>query len=131
VTSERAALVRALTTEDPSGATPVFADRAAVPKMPWKERPSTGNIVGTLRLADRTPLDQVAISARHLITGQRVTGRLTDGSGWFGFADLAPGVWLVEARLPRGVVGKHLDAVHVTRGGIATAKLAPLIRPRG
>lgn len=120
--SERAALTRALT--DPTG---VFTEKAAVPKMPWKERPATGNIVGSLELVDGTPLDQVQITARHLTSGRRVTGRLTDGTGWFGFVDLVPGVWLVEARLPRGVVGRHLDAVTVTKGTIATATLAPLI----
>ncbi len=114
--TERPALAAALTTTDPKGEPPVFAERAVVPAMPWKARPSTGAVVGVLKLTNGTPLDQVAIVARNPVTNEQVTGRLSDGTGWFGFVDLRPGVWLIEAELPNGVIGKPVAAVHVRRG---------------
>jgi hypothetical protein len=63
-----------------------------------------------------------------VVTGQKVTGRLTDGTGWFGFVDLRPGTWLIEAKLPKGVFGKHLDAVQVKKGKVAKASLSPLFK---
>ena len=128
--TERPALAAALTTTDPKGEPPVFADRAVVPAMPWKAHPSTGAVVGVLKLTDGTPLDQVAIVARNPVTNERVTGRLSDGTGWFGFVDLRPGVWLIEAELPSGVIGKSLAAVRVTKGVVAKTSLAPLIKRR-
>ncbi|HEY6737821.1 MAG TPA: family 10 glycosylhydrolase [Actinopolymorphaceae bacterium] len=122
---ERAALVSALTTNDPTGNPPLFAEKAKVPSMPWKERPTKGNIVGSLALKDGTGLDQVPVTLTNLRTGERVTGRVTDGSGWFGFVDLDPGLWLVRADLPRGVHGKSVDLVNVRKGKIAEPRLGP------
>lgn len=126
--TERPALAAALTTTDPLGEKPVFADKAVVPRMDWKESPKTGAVVGSLKLHDGTPLDQVSITARNVVTGQKVTGRLTDGTGWFGFVDLRPGTWLIEAKLPKGVIGKHLDAVQIKKGKVAKASLSPLFK---
>ncbi len=124
--TERPALAAALTTNDPAGEKPVFADPAVVPSMPWKTHPTTGAVVGTLQLTSGVALDQISIVARNPATGQQVTGRLTDGTGWFGFADLRPGIWLIEAKLPKGILGKHLDVLQVTKGKVAKASLAPL-----
>jgi uncharacterized lipoprotein YddW (UPF0748 family) len=125
--AERSALVTMLTEEDPSGEAPLFAEPADVPELTWKTQPEAGHATGELVTTRGTPLDQVEITATNLKTGETVTERTTDGAGWFGFVELAPGTWMVRADLPDGVVGKALDIVHVTKGGLATAKFGPLI----
>lgn len=127
--SERARLVAGLTVADPSGAPPLFAERAEVPAMPWKATPTEGHVVGTVALADGTALDQVPVTLWNPATGQKVTGRLTDGSGWFGFVDVAPGYWLVSLDLPDGVHGERVAMVEVRAGEIATPVFSPLVRP--
>lgn len=127
--AERAALTAGLTESDPTGGgAPLFAEPAAVPEMTWKTQPTKGQLVGTLAFADGTPLDQARVRLTNLDSGQRVTGRLSDGSGWFGFVDLRPGRWLVEVRPPNGVTGDASDIVRVTAGGIAEPELGPFTR---
>lgn len=123
--AERAALTAALTTSDPNGETPLFAEDAHVPDMPWKSRPSRGHLVGTLLLTNGTGLDQVPVELTNLRTGRKVTGRVTDGAGWFGFVDLEPGSWLVKAKLPRGVHGDASEVIEVRKGTIARPHLGP------
>lgn len=117
--AERQALADGLTDK-------LFAKDAAVPAMRWKSKPKTGHLVGSLRLADGTPLDQITVTATHLRTGKAVVRR-GDGSGWFGFVDLRPGTWLLRVDLPDGVIGKPVDTVRIKRGGLATADFGPFI----
>jgi len=126
--AERGRLVAGLTTADPSGAAPIFAEPARVPTTPWKARPTRGQVVGKLVLADGTPLDQVPVRLTHLPTGQRVSGRRSDGAGWFGFADLTPGRWLITVDLPPGVHGRSGDLINVRAGTIVSPRLFPLVR---
>ncbi|MQA26198.1 MAG: family 10 glycosylhydrolase [Micromonosporaceae bacterium] len=121
--AERARLADALTRNDPTGAPPLFAEPAAVPSMPWKERPAKGHVAGELLLRDGTPLDQAAVTLRDLRSGQVVATRLSDGSGWFGFVDVEPGKWLVSATSSDGAQAHAM--VRVTAGQVATARFAP------
>jgi uncharacterized lipoprotein YddW (UPF0748 family) len=125
--AERARLAEMLTAEDPSGAEPLFARPASVPEMTWKTQPTTGHLAGTLTTTSGTSLDQVDVTLRHLTTNQTVSGRTTDGSGWFGFVDLAPGLWLAQIDLPDGVVGKPVSVVRVAKGELATANFGRLV----
>ncbi|NDL60723.1 family 10 glycosylhydrolase [Phytoactinopolyspora sp. XMNu-373] len=127
--AERERLAHGLTAEDPSGAEPLFAQPAAVPEMTWKTEPEHGHIAGELITRDGAALDQVSVSATNLRTGAKAAGRVSDGSGWFGFVNLEPGRWLVSIELPRGVVGQPVDVVEVAAGEIVTADFAPLVRP--
>ncbi|GAA1041206.1 glycoside hydrolase family 10 protein [Virgisporangium ochraceum] len=124
--ADRDRLIAGLTTNDPTGQSPLFAGPATVPAMPWKERPTSGHVAGTLVLTDGTPLDQVPVTLTHTRSGRTVDGRVTDGSGWFGFVDLAPGTWRVDVTLPRGVRGPSTTTVDVRAGAVATPRLAPL-----
>ncbi|MFC7217852.1 family 10 glycosylhydrolase [Streptomyces polyrhachis] len=121
---ERAALERALT----QGEEAPFREKAAVPAMSWKESPRDGHVTGTLRLRDGTPLDQAQVTLDPLTTGGASVTRPSDGSGWFGFAHVEPGVYLVTAKLPRGVAGSPATVVTVTEGGLARAEF-PLLMP--
>jgi hypothetical protein len=81
----------------------VFARDVPPPPMPWKERPKTGALMGTLLAGDRlTPVDGAQVTAT------RQDGRVwrrgeSDGNGWFGFASLAPGTYHVKAAWAGGV----------------------------
>ncbi|WP_203433401.1 family 10 glycosylhydrolase [Jiangella asiatica] len=124
--AERAALAAALTT----GADAPFAADAAVPSMPWKEDPTTGNVTGTLALRDGVPLDGVTVTLEPVMGGEEQS-HASDGSGWFGFVDVEPGLYLVRVDLPDGVVGQPVSAVRVRAGQIAPARLAPYVaQPR-
>jgi hypothetical protein len=127
--AEQAALAAALT--GPGG---VFEDDAAVPDMPWKSAPDDGHVTGTLTAGGRggRPLDQVTVTLRPLGPGPAYE-QVTDGSGWFGFAHVPPGRYLVWADLGgrnggetagAGDIGRTvMGIVSVEEGEIAEARL--------
>ncbi len=117
--AERDALAEALTTGDDAP----FAEEAAVPSMPWKENPTTGNVAGSLTLRDDTALTDVDVTLRPVAHDGDEMTRTTDGSGWFGFVDVEPGVYLVEVELPDGVVGQPVSAVRVRAGDLEDVQL--------
>ena len=122
--AERAALVEALTT----GPDAPFAEQAAVPDMPWKSAPAEGHVTGQLKLRDGTPLDQVTVTLQPLYPFGTAVSRVADGSGWFGFAHVDPGHYLVVVDLPHGVVGAPLTAVKVEKGRISETSLGSYLR---
>lgn len=84
----------------------VFARDVPPPPMPWKERPKTGALMGTLLSGDGlTPVDGARVTATRRDGGVRRTGE-SDGNGWFGFANLAPGTYHIKAAWPDGIDGK-------------------------
>ena len=91
--ASRAELARALTEESEYDleTPPVFVDPAVVPEMGWKSQPTTGHVLGTVRTGGGEAFDQVAVELRHAETDALIDTRLTDGTGHFGFVDLAPG----------------------------------------
>jgi hypothetical protein len=110
--ASRTELDRALTEwshYDP-GQAPIFAAPASVPTMPWKATPTTGLIRGSTSSPD-SPVE-VRSSA-----GTVVRSGTTDGSGWFGFVDLAPGIYSAT------VAGKTYSAT-VEQGRVAQAAVA-------
>jgi uncharacterized lipoprotein YddW (UPF0748 family) len=129
---QRAELIKALTQPsiyDPL-TPPVFAEPATVPAMSWKASPTTGHIRGTVRTQDGAPFDQILVQLYDAETDAFVISRLTDGKGWFGIVDLAPGRYkAVVADLNR-VVGRHVGTATVTAGGIATIELTPFAKGR-
>ncbi|NDL58169.1 family 10 glycosylhydrolase [Phytoactinopolyspora mesophila] len=124
--AERDALTEALT----EGPDAPFADPATVPSMPWKDAPEDGHITGALVTRSGEALDQVEVRLRPLTGGGERLTRTTDGSGWFGFAHVPDGRYLVQIDLPKGIVGKPVTQVQVRNGEIADADFAPLIRVR-
>ncbi|MDN5855435.1 MAG: family 10 glycosylhydrolase [Actinomycetia bacterium] len=87
--SERDALATALREE-------VFTDDAAVPEMTWKTDPQAGQLSGMVR-APRHREDQLDVRLAPIgqTPGHKRIVR-TDGSGWFGVVDLAPGRYRVK-----------------------------------
>ena len=123
VDSEREKLIEALA----SGEDAPFAEPAAVPEMPWKTQPTVGHVEGYAGLITGAPLDQVRFSLEPIVGSGPTVERLSDGTGWFGFANVDPGLYFVKVSLPDGVVGAPLTVVKVTAGEVSTAHFGPLV----
>ncbi|MDP9375083.1 MAG: carboxypeptidase regulatory-like domain-containing protein, partial [Chloroflexota bacterium] len=122
--ASRAALTQALTQPSQSDPAPVFAEPAAVPAMGWKTQPTQGHLKGTVTTSDGTPFDQVRVDLYDAETDALIATRLTDGSGWFGFVDLAPGRYKVMVDNDR-VYGRRVAVFTITAGQVATVALTP------
>ena len=59
--------------------------------MPWKSAPATGHLMGTVT-SGGNPADGATVT----LTGPAKRTATTDGSGFFGFVDLPPGVYRVS-----------------------------------
>jgi uncharacterized lipoprotein YddW (UPF0748 family) len=114
----RARLAAALT-EGP------FAEPAAVPEMTWKTAPTTGHVGGTARTVDGTALDGAPVRFLTQHGRELVAVATTDGSGWFGAVDLAPGRYRVELA-PGSVEGPNGGWVDVAAGELSHIDLRPL-----
>ena len=117
--ASRALLAQALTQPSPyDGVTPpVFASPAAIPEMPWKTQPVLGHVRGTLRDDAGATIADRAVTLVSDASGAVVRTQTTDGMGWFGFVDVAPGRYRVAA-------GARSTTVDVIAGGVATTSLA-------
>jgi uncharacterized lipoprotein YddW (UPF0748 family) len=114
----RAELIDALTAADGP-----FADDAAVPEMTWKTRPSDGHLAGEVVARDGAVADQVEVTLWR--RGEQVATATTDGNGWFGFVDVAPGRY--QVRVDRDAVrGPHLATATVTAGRLTGADVRPV-----
>ena len=122
--SARAELITALTkpsADDP--ATPaVFAVPVPAPAMPWKDQPSLGQLRGTAADQAGAPIASAHVTLydpNDIVVGQRTT----DGSGWFGFVDLAPGAYRATIDSSRAIASS--GTVTVTAGQVAAVAPAP------
>jgi len=96
----------------------VFAQQATIPVLPWKSAPTLGHLKGIAKRADGTPLDTAKVTIRNLGTNaERVTA--TDGNGFFGGVDLAPGDYTVKVELGSEVLYSCQAAV--VAGAVTTA----------
>jgi uncharacterized lipoprotein YddW (UPF0748 family) len=88
--SDEAALRRTFAN---AAVTEVFAQPAAAPGIAWKHTPTLGHLMGTLTQAlPCRNLDGYPLA----LTGPQDRTLFTDGSGWFGTADLVPGEYLLS-----------------------------------
>ena len=125
--ASRAELTRALTepSEYDPVTPPVFADPAVLPATPWKDEPSLGHVMGTVRTGDGTVFDQVSVELYH--RGSLVAVRPTDGIGWFGFVDLAPGRYKVKVD-GDAAHGRRVLHFDVRAGEVEILELTPNAR---
>ena len=82
--------VNGLVLYEPEGTTPIFNDAAAIPTLSWKVAPTVGHVKGEALRADGTALDTTPVTIENLETNSTRNG-MTDGGGFFGAVDLAPG----------------------------------------
>ncbi len=109
---------------------PVFPTPAAIPEMPWKSHPEKGYLMGTVtdlsgKLYDCLKLRVEEITApRSGFSGHDRAPRMvyTDGSGWFGLAELPPGdyrVWVDEPDFP----GERAARARISPGKVVEIRL--------
>jgi len=93
---------------------PLWGEEARVRSLPWKERPVAGHVMGFVPGSDGAEVVLV-----RLLTGD--TRRiLTDGGGFFGAVDLAPGQYEVRTS-KEGVVTR--EVVNVEAGWVTKVDL--------
>ncbi|HZH32298.1 MAG TPA: family 10 glycosylhydrolase [Pyrinomonadaceae bacterium] len=98
---------------EPAGLTPIFGEAAQTPSFPWKDAPTLGHFKGEARAADNTPLDTATVTIENLDTHATRTAT-TDGGGFFGAVDLAPGAY-------RASTGASYYCFNVAPGLVADA----------
>jgi len=98
-----------------------FDRPAAVPPMPWLDRPNRGSVAGTVTDASGASLEGVAVRIvrRRLFGGTKRTA--TDANGWFGLTGLKPGRYRVE--IARAAAGTPHAEIEVKAGDVARAAL--------
>jgi uncharacterized lipoprotein YddW (UPF0748 family) len=128
--ASRAELTRALTQPSEYDAIlpPVFGSPATVPDMPWKSAPTRGHLAGTVKTNTGTPLDQIRVELRDPQTDELLASRLTDGTGYFAFVDLAPGRYKTFVPDDARVTGKRVALADVTAGGVARVAITPFAK---
>ena len=108
--------------EDPAAnPVPVFSQSATIPDLPWKSQPTAGHLMGFARRADSSALDTADVTIENL-DAQATRATATDGGGFYGGVDLAPGRYLVRAEL--GPDKLFSCVAEVTAGQVTTADLA-------
>lgn len=84
---------------------PAFPEWVDVPDMPWKSDPQRGFLMGKVKKASGDPAGGVKVKLRGPKGVLRETR--TDGNGFFGFADLLPGSYVLQvdkqAAVARGI----------------------------
>jgi hypothetical protein len=122
----RAELTRALTqpSEYDPVLPPVFAEGATVPEMTWKTHPTMGHVAGTVKAPGGGVFDQVRVDLYDAETGALLASRSTDGTGWFGFVDIAPGRYTVAVDNTRAS-GQRVAAFAVEAGKVTPLALTP------
>jgi uncharacterized lipoprotein YddW (UPF0748 family) len=99
--------------EPATAGTPIFADPAQIPIFPWKAAPTLGHVKGEAKDADDKPLDTVPVNIENLDT-HATRAAATDGNGFFGAVDLAPGSY-------RATAGASYFCFNVAPGTVADA----------
>lgn len=107
--------VNGVTLYEPAGMTPIFSEPALIPSFSWKLAPTVGHVKGEARNVDNTPLDTATVTIENLDSHAMRTTK-TDGGGFFGAVDLAPGSY-------RAQVASFSYCFEVTPGLVANAAL--------
>ena len=97
---------------------PMFSTAAPVPVMPWKNAPATGHLKGFVYGGSATnALDGAAVS----ISGAASRNQTNDATGFYGFVDLAPGAYTINATCPGYLPTSN--NVTITAGSVTTRDL--------
>jgi uncharacterized lipoprotein YddW (UPF0748 family) len=92
--------------EDPiANPEPFFRDPAPIPSMPWKVNPQVGHLMGFVRDETGSVVDTGAVAVNRTegtaSVGRSTIATATDGGGFYGGVDLAPGTYQVTVT-PKG-----------------------------
>jgi uncharacterized lipoprotein YddW (UPF0748 family) len=105
---------------------PVFNDGAAIPDFAWKNDPQVGHVKGFIRDESGAPVDTGGVSIERIADGvAAAAGRTSlvtqsDGGGFYGGVDLAPGEFHVTVTPVGSQPYTSKCTVGVVRGQVAT-----------
>jgi uncharacterized lipoprotein YddW (UPF0748 family) len=105
---------------------PVFPISAPIPDMPWKSKPVSGCLMGTVTNSDGKIFDHFQLKVMQIPeSGKPEEAKLcreihTDGSGWFGLAELPPGAYQVIIS-GEGFSGERTRDVMILPGRVSEA----------
>jgi hypothetical protein len=100
---------------------PAFERFVPLPRMPWIDTPTRGWISGVVRASSPALVDDVAISIRRTGWFHPTATVRTDGNGFFGLTDVAPGRY--QVRVEGNGVPRTTAKVQVVAGRVARADL--------
>ena len=101
----------------------IFAQPATIPIHSWKAAPTKGHIMGFARRANSSVLDTAAVTMTNIDTDAVRNAPATDGGGFYGGVDLAPGRYLIKAVLGPDIV--YSCVANVAAGLVTSADLNP------
>lgn len=117
--------------EPATAGTPIFAQPAERPTFSWKLAPTKGHVRGEAAGADDKPLDTAPVRIENLDT-HATRSTATDGNGFFGAVDLAPGPYRATAgtsffcfNVVAGVVSDAVPDALAPETNAATSPAAP------
>lgn len=120
--AERSRFYEALTEGLPGDTnSPLFAERAVPPVMPWKTAPTKGHLAGIVRSAEGT-LDGATI----WVFGSTNRTLKSDATGFFGAVDLPPGNYQVRVG---GVDGYYYEDRNVTISEGVVTRIEVTLQP--
>ncbi len=99
------------------GRSGVFTEPAAVPALPWIERPTHGFIAGLAKDREGKPLDGATVRIKRTGWFRRTARVTTDGNGWFGISQRSPGRYVIRLESPQGSSGTPVT-VEVRAGAV-------------
>lgn len=98
-----------------------FPSPAPMPAMPWKTNPTTGHLKGVaIKASDMSWVDGAVVALTRPGFTTRTT--YTDGTGFYGFADLPSGSYSVTISNSLGTL--RVDNVQVAAGQVSTVNFA-------
>jgi hypothetical protein len=104
----------------------IFAEAAAIPELRWKSAPQTGHLKGVIRDESGGLVDTGAVIIERVSGGQvppvgrTLVSTASDGSGFYGGVDLAPGTFRVAVTPVGGAAYKSACTATVMAGQVAS-----------
>ena len=121
----------------PYAAAPPFARDVPLPSMAWKEHPTRGIVKGFVRTDAMTPLDGASVTLEPQRRGEAQSGgqgagqarsiakryaRRVDGTGFYAFVDVPPGVYTARVSSPQEMKNSRVEPQRiVVQAGQASA----------
>jgi uncharacterized lipoprotein YddW (UPF0748 family) len=113
--------------EDPAAnPVPVFDRAAAIPDLPWKSDPQVGHLRGVIRDESGEVVDTGDVAINRVVTGpppgagRTSAAGATDGNGYYGAVDLAPGVFNVTVTPVGQAAFASQCSVQISAGAVTT-----------
>lgn len=100
---------------------PVFPVRANIPDMPWKSNPVKGFLMGKVFNPDGKGWDHLKVTVESVSDSEdlKIAREVyTDGSGWFGLAELPPGEYRVSI-YKEDIIGATAQNVLIQSGRVS------------